>query len=301
MHVTLIHNPSAGFGSPSRAELEMWLSDAGYAVNYQSSRTPGLTRALEQPGDLVVAAGGDGTVARVLRAVAGRDVPVAIIPIGTANNVATSLGVLGAPRDLMAALRGAPVRPMDVATASGPWGEARFVESAGLGLFASVLDDAARDADMGPLELVWARGDRMRRMLTRESAAWRRIEVDGADRSGDCFFVAAFNTPAIGPQLPLAPAADPSDGLLELLVVRPEDRGPLEEYLDALTDDTATAFPLQTTACRSVRLEWEIGSGHLDDKLWPDSAPEDSTSTDRNSVTLEINGLSVMVLIPSDR
>ena len=299
MRVTLIHNPSAGSGSPSGAELMTWLSDAGYDVTYQSSQTADFARALERPGDLVVAAGGDGTIAKVLRALAGRDVPVAMLPQGTANNVAFSLGIHGTPRDLIASLRTATPRRMDVPSAVAPWGEERFVESAGIGLFASVLDDAERDSNVGTRDLVWGRGDRMRRMLSREPAPWRRIDADGTDLSGRCFFVAAFNTPTIGPRVPLAPAADPVDGLLDVLVVRAEDRVALEEYLDAHTDGAPIAFPLRTVKCRTVRLDWEMDSGHLDDKVWPDAfTPALGGPADRSPVTLTVTGSTVSVLVP---
>jgi diacylglycerol kinase (ATP) len=299
MRVTLIHNPSAGSGSPSGDELMMWLSDAGYEGTYQSSRVPDLAPALERPGDLVVTAGGDGTIARVMRELAGRGVPVAILPLGTANNIATSLGIHGGPSDLIPSLHAAPTLLMDVATALSPWGDARFVESAGLGLFASVLDDAERDGDVGPLDLLWGRGDRMRRMLAREAAPWRHIDADGTDLSGACFFVAAFNMPTIGPRVPLAPAADPGDGLLDVLVVRAEDRVALEEYLDALTDGAPIPFPLRTVKCRRVRLDWELDSGHLDDKVWPDAVTAARIRpADRNHVTLTISGTGVSVLVP---
>ena len=45
--------------------------------------------------DCVVAAGGDGTVARVARALAGGPIPLAVLPAGTANNIATSLEIDG--------------------------------------------------------------------------------------------------------------------------------------------------------------------------------------------------------------
>src|SRR6266436_32025 len=51
--------------------------------------TPGKVRqALENRPDLVVVAGGDGTVRRVASELVGRDIPLAIIPLGTFNNLA---------------------------------------------------------------------------------------------------------------------------------------------------------------------------------------------------------------------
>lgn len=63
-----------------------WLAN-GYS-------SAGLESVLEST-DVIVAAGGDGTVSTAARAVAGRDIPVAILPLGTANNIARSLGIEG--------------------------------------------------------------------------------------------------------------------------------------------------------------------------------------------------------------
>ena len=58
--------------------------------------------ALDDPGDLAVVAGGDGTVAKVAIGVADTDTPTAaVLPLGTANNIGKALGVFGDIRDLV--------------------------------------------------------------------------------------------------------------------------------------------------------------------------------------------------------
>ena len=54
-----------------------------------------MERLFDRAADLIVAVGGDGTVASVAREVAGHDVPLAVLPVGTANNIAFSLGCDG--------------------------------------------------------------------------------------------------------------------------------------------------------------------------------------------------------------
>src|ERR1044071_435800 len=63
VRVTLIHNPGAGStGEKDAVKLEKLLSRSGHKVRYRSSKEPGWKRALKKPSDLVVVAGGDGTL-----------------------------------------------------------------------------------------------------------------------------------------------------------------------------------------------------------------------------------------------
>ena len=89
--VTLVHNPGAGDEQHSAERVLKELAGAGYDARLRSTREEGLERALEDPGELVIVAGGDGSIKKVAVALAGRDVPMAILPIGTANNIANSV------------------------------------------------------------------------------------------------------------------------------------------------------------------------------------------------------------------
>jgi diacylglycerol kinase (ATP) len=93
VRVTLLDNPNAGDEEHGRDRLLEALAQAGHEGTYQSVKEDGWTKALDRPADLVVAAGGDGTIDKVFRALAGRPVPVAVLPLGSANNVAGTLGV----------------------------------------------------------------------------------------------------------------------------------------------------------------------------------------------------------------
>ena len=96
MQITLIHNPGAGDGShPDQQELQGMIKAAGHDVFYQSARNEEWADALQRPADLVVVAGGDGTVARVARRLIGGNLPFTALPMGTANNISKSLGLLG--------------------------------------------------------------------------------------------------------------------------------------------------------------------------------------------------------------
>src|ERR687892_516451 len=94
MKVTLIHNPDAGDDAqPSAAQILRLIHGAGHAADYQSSKEEGWDSALKEPGDLVAVAGGNGVVGKVAKRLIGGGPPIVFLPIGTANNVAKTLGL----------------------------------------------------------------------------------------------------------------------------------------------------------------------------------------------------------------
>jgi diacylglycerol kinase (ATP) len=65
MRITLMHNPKAGDAQHGKKQLMAALAKAGYHATYQSTKERGFKKALKNPADLVLAAGGDGTVAKI--------------------------------------------------------------------------------------------------------------------------------------------------------------------------------------------------------------------------------------------
>ena len=274
MRATLIHNPTAGTDQPTTEELTGWLRAAGYDVRYASSKRKAYLEALEDPGDLIVIAGGDGTVTKVATRMVGRDVPLAIVPLGTSNNIATTLGIAGAPERVVRALPAAVARRLDVGVANAPWGTFRFVESAGVGLFGAMLEHAERREELRaphePATIDFAQRARgAREVLARQQARFHRLEADGVDLSGDYLLVAAMNIRRIGVTLELAPEADPADGRLDLVLLREEDRDALDAHLAQLAGPAPSSFPVRPRRVSVVRMEWDLTSGHLDDDRWP--------------------------------
>jgi diacylglycerol kinase (ATP) len=136
MHALLLHNPTAGTEGHTAEGLTSVLQQAGYTVTYSSTKGGDYKTALRKHTDLIVVAGGDGAVARIIRNLADRTVPIAILPLGAANNIARSLGVEGDADALLECLRCASLRRLDVGTVSGPWGRRRFAEAIGVGAIA---------------------------------------------------------------------------------------------------------------------------------------------------------------------
>src|SRR6266576_4028224 len=139
MRITLMHNPKAGRGKLVKKDLMAALARAGHLAIYQSTKKSDYKEALREPADLVLAAGGDGTVGKVGRELIDTGIPLSVLPLGTANNLARSLGFIASPEEIIARLGNGEKRAFDVALARGPWGKRYFFEGAGGGLLADYL------------------------------------------------------------------------------------------------------------------------------------------------------------------
>jgi lipid kinase YegS len=169
----------------------------------------------------VVAVGGDGTVNEVLNGLAGHDVPLGIVPLGTANDFARQVGI---PEDAEHALdlilRSEPVR-LDSAELNGR----RFlnVSAGGIGAEATAETGAAAKAALGPLAYALTG---LRKLVALETRPLRFRFPDG-ERTHDVVLFAVGNARVSGGGMPVTPLASPNDGLLDVCVVERMGRAEL--------------------------------------------------------------------------
>jgi len=278
MKVTFIHNPKSGGRSHSDGDgLVKLIERAGHVVTYASSKDKGWEQTLDAPADLVVVAGGDGTVGKVARLLLGRETPFTILPTGTANNIAKTLGLKHAHlADLVAGWTNGQRTRFDVGTATGPWGSRLFIESFGMGLFAEIMarlgdkDSPEREQLDDQEDEVSSVRDILIEKLRRRTASQLTVTLDGQDLSGAYLLLEAMNICYVGPNLHLAPGADPGDGILDLVLVPEADREQMAEYLASGPDGP----PPELTVHRgkSLRVEWDRADTHVDDESLPSEA-----------------------------
>ena len=303
MRVTLIHNPGAGKQASDAGDLKKLLRRAGHEVRYQSSKEDGWKRVLKKSADLVVIAGGDGTVGRVVRRMPEHDVPVALLPSGTANNIARSLGQLERPfEELVRGWETARQVRLDVGVAEGPWGERYFVEGVGAGVFANLLANSdpkkskKRKQGRNPVE---AGLRRLHQQAERAEPVQICATLDGEDISGEYLLFEALNLRYIGPNLFLTANASPGDGQFELVMVTEAERSRLLYYLDHWQDDRDRLAILPSRSGSRLRIEWTGFPLHIDDKLQPKAKAKPKQMA--GMVEARLNGAAVRFLVPESK
>jgi diacylglycerol kinase (ATP) len=308
VRVTLVHNPAAGDEQHAGDDLLEELAAAGYEARLVAGKKQlekKLDKALEDAGELVVVAAGDGGVRRVALALAGRDVPMAILPTGTANNIAKALGVFGSVSQLVAGWRRAERRKLRIGTVAAPGGAMRFVESAGVGLFAELVTRGGEEAHENTAGLTGNPIDRalalLQRIVSERAPEFRRLVLDGTDLSGEYLMVEAMNIPLAGPNVQLAPGADLGDGRLDLVTVSERERKLVEAYLRARLAGEAAPLELPVRRGRRVQLRAVPEELHVDDDVWEPEATGASTRASEPppgevTIALEEKGVEVLVL-----
>lgn len=223
--IALVANPHSGKGRGAAAAhaAVAALRAAGARVQMHAGASAAETRALvatalaEHP-DVLVVVGGDGTVSGVLPELAGVALPLVLVPAGTGNDLARSLGLpLHDPASAAAlALTGVP-RRIDVGEVVTAERTVPFLTVAALGFDAKVSDRTNR--------LRWPRGAaRYYLAILIELARLRptgfRLACDGeAMHDAPGTLIAVGNTTSYGGGMPITPAARPDDGLLDAVHV----------------------------------------------------------------------------------
>lgn len=263
--IALVVNPTAGRGRAAqvvaRVVQRFRALDVEVRVLSGSDRSESLdmcVRAAAEGATAVVAAGGDGTVHLAVQALAGSQIPLGIVPVGTGNDLAACLGL---PADAEAAV--------DVIVSGLDSGQTRSVDAVRaasdarpLGWWAGVLGagfDSAVNERANRMR--WPRGPRRYDVaIFAELAALHPhdfvVDVDGHREELAATFIAVGNAPAYGGGMRIAPRAELSDGVLDLTVVGPVSRRDLIRFKSRVYAGTHVDHPAVTTRRGTVvRLE----------------------------------------------
>jgi len=266
-HALLIVNEKARRGREAGDDAEYLLADNGIQVRRAAcANREALAAAIRSHDgavDSVVIGGGDGTLNAALPAILDTGLPLGILPLGTANDLARTLGIpaeVGAAAGIIAAGR---TRAVDVGEVNG----VPFFNVASLGLSERIARELSHEAKkiLGVLGYVVA----TIRTLVYMRPFTAEIVVDGAARRVRSVQIAVGNGRYYGGGLAIAETADIDDGTLDLysletdrlwklaLIYPAFRQGRLESWNEVRTA-TCTEVEIRTTRSRPINTDGEI-------------------------------------------
>jgi diacylglycerol kinase (ATP) len=253
--IRVIWNATAGSKSrvtairPGREEMLDLLARHGLGDELVETATPEEATAQAHEAavagyDVVVAAGGDGTIARVGDALLGTDTALGILPLGTIMNIPRMLGI---PRELepaAAIIAGGTIRPIDIGQAPGR----AFYEAGSVGMNAAIFREAQRfdDGDWSSiLRSIW--------VAVRYRPARMEIRLDDRTVRTRALMVTVSNGPFTGAGMTVAPAARLDDGRFDVRVFRRFSKWQLIRHLVSIAFGRYRYAP-QVSTYRSQRI-----------------------------------------------
>ena len=232
--LAVIYNPAAGRGRVSRAALQAQLEAQAGARPFEIVSTSATQSARElaaiaiaNGATTVAAAGGDGTLSEVLNAVYRSDAKLGVLPLGTGNDFARTLGIGANLKGAINTLFGGQSRTIDIGRATLN-GESRlFLNIAGCGFDALV----ARRINAGRTHPFWKHWKGVAAYLAatalelqRLRAARLRLKLDGGLVDTRALLCAVANAKSYGGGMKVAPDADLSDGLFDICIIKEASR-----------------------------------------------------------------------------
>ena len=268
---------------------DAWFGPAGGASDSLAWDSLALTRrAIAAGASLVFAAGGDGTVRACAEALAGRGVPLAIVPLGTANLTARALGVPARPDRAVDAGFGGRDRTIDLARVEGEDG-AWFTAMAGIGLDAAVVAAAGEQLKRRFGWAAYAMAGVGRLTMPPDEFTVRLDDAEPLRRRARCVVVA--NAGLLPGGFTLLPEASLDDGLLDVGILAPSGAWDWIRLAGrVLAGDKHRDRALETRQARRVRISADtVLPRQVDGEIVPPGRTL-SVSVCRGALTVRLPG-----------
>jgi diacylglycerol kinase (ATP) len=260
LNVCVIANPLAG----SADSLEQLHREVERSANWSLHESPGpseagrMARELVAAGaEIVVAAGGDGTLHEVINGIreAGRRVPVGIIPLGTGNDLVRTLGIPTAPDEAVAVIKMGNRRQIDLIDVSSE-NRNTVAANAAAGGFSGEVDQALTPElkrTWGPLAYLLGAASVLPDV---DDFHVTLIFDDDPPEVRSVINIIVANGRTVAGGRPVAPRADPADGLMDVVIVESGRLGELANVAARLLAGDYLGHPLVSyRQARRLRIE----------------------------------------------
>lgn len=279
--IQLIHNPTAGNGKHDKESLLQSFSKFSGEIQYIATSESQWRDFAKKSADVIYVAGGDGTVRKVADALFKHNLPrevcppIGVIALGTANNIAETLGLSSFKEQIEVNSR-LPLKAFDCGLVKGVAGEDFFMESFGVGILPELIK-RAKDQDVSNEDQQKELQDVLHLLhdiVKAYDAQKATIKVNGFTIKGSFLLIEVMNIRTIGPNIELAPNADPGDGFFDLILIPQSKRAELLEYVNRRIKGEVPQGGLQDFASclrlKDISLKWKNPLLHIDDILVTD-------------------------------
>lgn len=276
--VHLVYNPNAGEGQKQqpKEDLISMIEASGYECVYSSSKKKAL-KTIHPESELIIIAGGDGTVKKTVMKLLNKKLkhkrPIALLPFGTANNIANSLGISKDITLNIGSWKNHTLKKFDVGQVLGLAKTRYFLESFGFGLFPKlikVIENKKKDDTQIPEDEFTMALDELRTLTKSYEGALFKIELDDQVIEEDCILLEVMNISSLGPNLNLSNDADPGDGYLDVIIVQVTQRELMERYLEQRSEEKEVVFPIKPLRTKKLTISCQGTDVHIDDELIED-------------------------------
>lgn len=275
--VIILHNPNAGDENHMKSSLINFINENGYKpLYYEIKKTNKWKKKLSQ-ADLVIVAGGDGTVRRLIKVLVNRtllepQVPIAILPMGTANNIwkvvhkNSTIDVL----NFIAHWSKKNIQFLDMGVIGIHKKMNFFLESAGFGVIPLLIKEMD-NIDVSHLEtkqdeLTFAL-QTLHQLILKIPAQRYQISTTNGDYKAKAIMVEVMNSPYIGPNFHIAQTIKIDDGLLDIVIVTEEQRAEFAHYIKNLIDGKVSEFIPKIIVAEKCKIITKDKDFHMDDEL----------------------------------
>lgn len=214
----LIINPKSGTRSKRGVEeyVKTRLDKMGYDIDVRVTGGAGDATEFAKEGvtgnyDLVIAAGGDGTVNETAQGLKGSDTPLAILPFGSGNGLARTLNIPGDLKFALDVIESGKVAVCDSGMVNG----IDFFCTFGIGFDALVSEKFAQEKHRGRATYI---KNTIREYLNYAPQHYA-LSIDGEVIVEEAFLIAVCNASQYGNNAYIAPGARLDDGLLDIIVI----------------------------------------------------------------------------------
>jgi diacylglycerol kinase (ATP) len=260
----LIANPGSGTSSDRGKLLEQvthCLKDNGIdvdvAVAKPKERTIPITRkALKDGYKLIIAMGGDDTIEAIIRGMAGSKARLAMIPVGTANNLAKSLGIPEDVEQACALIASGNVRKLDMGQVKMKNGKKLpFFELVMVGIGSALYPDALHVRK--GRNLLPSLGNAIHTILTHETKPRVTVVMDKESNVRvETMLAIVSNVPLIGPNMLIDPNSSMEDGLLDISLYPNFSKAELLAYTTrTMNENEADDGKIQRYRARTVKIK----------------------------------------------